>query len=125
MLNYSYIENHKFHSHFLTNFKILSLQKRINLSKEEENLARIIKNLSDPTKLKIYLLLNKVPEISVNDITEILGLNQSTISHALSDLKNLGIIDAKRCGQCICYFLKKSKSLTSWKKFLNKIIKYD
>lgn len=123
MFNRSYIELHKGHPHYISDSKMLSLQRMANFSDKEEEFIRVMRNLSDPTKLKIYFLLNKVKEISVNDIAQILNLNQSAISHALSDLKNLGIIDAKRCGQFICYFLKKSKDSLSWKKFLNKIVK--
>lgn len=123
MLNHSYSYKHKGHPHYISDSRILSLQRVASFSDEDEEFIRIIRNLSDPTKLKIYLLLNKVEEISVSDIAQIIGLNQSAISHALSDLRNLGIIDAKRCGQCICYFLKKSKHLKSWKNFLNRIIR--
>lgn len=106
MFNRSYIQGHKGHPHYLTDAKVLLLQKSVNFSLEEEAL-RIIRNLSDPTKLKIFLLLNKVEEIPVTDLTQILNLSQSAVSHALSDLKNLGLVEAKRCGQLICYSLTK------------------
>lgn len=124
MLNRSYIQGHKGHPHYLTDFKFLSLQKSINFSFKEVELIRIIRNLSDPTKLKIYLLLHKAEEIPVTDLTQILGLSQSAISHALSDLKNLGIVEYHRCGQLICYSLsngKKKKFLS----FFNRYFNYD
>lgn len=105
MFNRSYIHGHIKHPHYITDAKVLSLQRNVNLSKTEEQLIRVIRNLSDPTKLKIYLLLHKVKEISVTDLTLILGLTQSAVSHALSDLKNLGLVKARRCGQLICYSL--------------------
>lgn len=123
MLNRSYILSHKRHPHYLTDSKFLSLQRRIMLSAEEEEFLRIIRNLSDPTKLKIYLLLHKVEEISVTDLTLILNLSQSAISHALSDLKNLGVVDCHRCGKLICYFLKKDKKTNKFLGFLSKFNK--
>lgn len=121
MLNRSYIQQHKGHPHYLTDFKVLSLHQKVKLSVEEEELLRIIRNLSDPTKLKIYLLLHKVEEISVTDLTQILGLTQSGISHALADLKNLGLVESHRCGQLICYSLtngrKKNKFLSFFERF--------
>lgn len=125
MFNYSYMQLHKSHSHYMSGARLLSLQRILSIYSDMEESTRIIKNLSDPTKLKIYLLLHKVREISVTDISKILKLNQPAISHALSDLKNLRVIDARRCGQCICYFLKKRKHSNGWRKFLNRIIKYD
>lgn len=108
MLNRSYIQQHKGHPHYLTDSKILSLQTKTYLSKKKEELVRIIRNLSDPTKLKICLLLAKVKAIPVTDITQILGLSQSAVSHALTDLKNLGLVESYRCGQLICYSLNKA-----------------
>lgn len=120
MLNRSYIKGHEGHPHYVTDSKISSLQKTVSFSVEEEELVRIIRNLSDPTKLKIYLLLHKVEEISVTDLTQILGLSQSAISHALSDLKNLGLVECRRCGQLICYFLSNGKKKAKFLNFFDK-----
>lgn len=121
MLNRSYIQPHKGHPHYTTDSKILSLQKRLELSDEEEELLRIIRNLSDPTKLKIYLLLTKIKAIPVTDITQILGLSQSAVSHALADLKKLGLVESYRCGQLICYSLKLSKRKRKLLSFLERL----
>jgi len=121
MFNRSYIQGHEEHPHFISDSKLSLLQKNITFSLEDEKLVRIIRNLSDPTKLKIYLLLHKVEEISVTDLTQILELSQSAVSHALSDLKNLGLVESHRCGQLICYSLstgkKKSKFLSFFGRF--------
>lgn len=112
---------HKGHPHYLTDSKFISLQKKTKLSIEEEDLLRIIRNLSDPTKLKIYLLLTKVKAMPVTDITQILDISQSAVSHALSDLKNLGLVESYRCGQLICYSLsngkKKNRLLSFFERF--------
>ena len=109
MLKRSYISGHQEHPHYFSDSQIALLSKSVDFSLEEVEIMKIIKNLSDPTKLKIYLLLNKVEEIAVADLTNILGLTQSAVSHALSDLKNLGLVVARRCGHLICYSLTKSK----------------
>lgn len=123
MLNRSYIIGHETHPHFFSNSKIFSLQKKTKLSDQERELVIIIRQLSDPTKLKIYLLLCKVPEIPVTDISLILNLSQSATSHALSDLRNIGLIESHRCGQLICYSLKlqkkKNKLLGFFERFKN------
>ncbi|MBI2430884.1 MAG: winged helix-turn-helix transcriptional regulator [Candidatus Levybacteria bacterium] len=116
MYNRAYIQGHEGHLHYIANSNLLSLQKTISFSQDEEELVRVIRNLSDPTKLRIYLLLHKVEEISVTDLTQVLDLSQSAISHALSDLKNLGLVECHRCGQLICYSLSNGKKKN---KFLN------
>ena len=118
MINRSYIQEHKGHPHYLSASKFLSLQKGTLFSHKEDKLVRTIRNLSDPTKLKIYLLLHKVEEISVTDLSLALNISQSAISHALADLKNLGLVEPKRCGQLICYSLVPQKDI--FLKFLKK-----
>lgn len=108
MLNRSYIVRHKGHPHYIQDSKLLFLLRKANSQINEKNLE-VVKNLSDPTKLKIYLLLARVKEIPVSDIKQILGLSQSAISHALSDLRKIGLVEAHRCGQLICYSLKNNK----------------
>lgn len=120
MLNRSYIKIHEGHPHYLSDAKLLSLQKDVSFSTEEDELVRIIRNLSDPTKLKIYLLLHKVEEIAVTDLTHILNVSQSAISHALSDLKNLGLVECHRCGQLMCYSLMNSKKRNRFLSFFGK-----
>ncbi len=122
MLNRLYIQMHKDHPHYLTDSKFLSLQKKIKLSVEEEELLRIVRNLSDPTKLKIYLLLTKVKAMPVTDVTQVLGLSQSAVSHALADLKNLGLVESYRCGQLICYCLSNGKKKRRLLSFLERWI---
>lgn len=119
MLNRSYIKGHEGHPHYLSNSKFLSLKKNILLSGKDAELAKVIRNLSDPTKLKIYLLLNRVEEMSVTDLSIILKISQSAVSHALADLKSLGLIESRRCGQLICYAIT-SQQKDTFLKFIKK-----
>lgn len=118
MFNRSYINGHQNHPHYLTSQQILGLEKKVKISVQDERLVRIVKSLLDPTKLKIYLLLQLVKEISVSDLTYVLDLSQTTASHALADLKNLQLIDCHRCGKLVCYFVKKQKNNQKIAKFL-------
>ncbi|PIQ73043.1 hypothetical protein COV58_04635 [Candidatus Roizmanbacteria bacterium CG11_big_fil_rev_8_21_14_0_20_36_8] len=122
MFNRSYINGHKGHPHYIANSKIASLKKNVSFSSEEEDIVSVIRSLSDPTKLKIFIVLHKVDEIVVSDLAIILDLSQSAISHALADLKKLGLVKCQRCGQLTCYSLadttKKDKFLEFFTKFL-------
>lgn len=103
----SYIDGHQEHPHYISDNEFKKLKKSLKKTDKNNELIKILRNLSDPTKLYIYFLLHKVNEIPVTDISGILGVRQSTISHALADLKNLGLVDCGRCGQLICYRLKR------------------
>lgn len=107
MLNRSYNTGHEGHPHYVTDKDIDSLKKTLKDVGKNQDFILILKNLSDPTKLSIYLLLHKIDEIPVTDIGLILNLSQSAVSHALSDLKKLDLVECNRCGQLMCYSLKK------------------
>jgi SAM-dependent methyltransferase len=62
------------------------------------SMLKSIKLLSDPTRLRILMLLSLEP-LSVADLQEILGMGQSRISTQLSQLKNAGLAADERSGK--------------------------
>lgn len=77
-----------------------------NLPKDELlcDLADLFKLFGDTTRFKIlYCLLHA--ELCVCDISKILGMTQSAISHQLKVLKDSKLIKCRRCGKSICYSL--------------------
>ena len=60
---------------------------------------------SDKTRLKLLSAL-AISRMCVTDLAGILSLNQTTVSHQLRLLKNLGAVDYERNGKVITYFLK-------------------
>ncbi|WP_026692587.1 ArsR/SmtB family transcription factor [Peribacillus kribbensis] len=80
-------------------------QKKINQDIDEETLllvSQTFKALSDPTRIRILLLLFQ-GEHSVNQIAESLELLQSTVSHQLRFLKNLRLVKSRREGTHLFY----------------------
>lgn len=63
---------------------------------------------SDDTRLKIIILLMMKP-FCVGDITNLLNINQTTVSHQLKILKGLNIVDFDRQGKNIIYYIKNPK----------------
>ncbi|TYR79196.1 winged helix-turn-helix transcriptional regulator [Priestia megaterium] len=60
-----------------------------------EEASRILKAISDPTRMKIlYLLFQE--ECSVGHMAEVLGISQSAISHQLSHLRHLRLVKYRR-----------------------------
>ncbi len=57
---------------------------------------------SQETRIKIIILLS-VSELNVNDLTQYLRLNQSTVSHQLRILKDRKIVNSSRRGKEIYY----------------------
>ena len=59
--------------------------------------AHIAKALAHPSRLQILDLLQHA-ELNVNQLTEVIGCDQSTVSKHLSILKNVGLIKHRRTG---------------------------
>ncbi|MFA6524853.1 MAG: metalloregulator ArsR/SmtB family transcription factor [Patescibacteria group bacterium] len=62
--------------------------------------------LSDPTRIKILLLLKHYEEICVSDIAAVLGISISAVSHQLSMLERSRIVTKYKMGKCVCYMLE-------------------
>jgi len=67
--------------------------------------ARVIKAISHPTRLFIVEELDR-RERCVNELTEMIGADISTVSKHLSVLKNAGIVFDEKRGNTVCYHLK-------------------
>lgn len=70
-----------------------------------DKLALYFQNFSDQTRIKILSCLS-IMDMCVNDISRVLNINQTTISHQLKTLKDQDLIDYKREGKIIMYRLK-------------------
>lgn len=69
------------------------------------DMADFFSALSDSTRIKIVSALS-ITEMCVNDISSVLELNQTTVSHQLKNLKNIGVVKVKRQGKVSFYSLK-------------------
>ncbi len=68
-----------------------------------ENLSKIFKALSHPTRIRILRHLKKINECVCGEIVEIFPFSQSTISQHLKLLKNSGIVKGEINGPSTCY----------------------
>ncbi|KXA30977.1 transcriptional repressor SmtB family protein [Peptoniphilus harei] len=78
------------------------------------NLSQIFKTLSDPTRIKIIYALMNGP-LCVSDISELLGMSQSSISHQLALLRTQNLIKVKRRGRRAYYSLDDAHVLCIFK----------
>lgn len=68
------------------------------------DLAMFFDMLSDGTRLKILSALS-ISSMCVNDLSALLGLNQTTLSHQLGKLRASKIVDYRRQGKISFYFI--------------------
>lgn len=69
------------------------------------HLARTLKALADPIRLRIILLLQSEGELCVCDLMAVLGLPQSTVSRHLAYLRRSCWVDTRRQGVWMYYTL--------------------
>ncbi|MCJ7589701.1 MAG: metalloregulator ArsR/SmtB family transcription factor [Candidatus Aminicenantes bacterium] len=67
-----------------------------------KSLVATFKALSDPTRLRIVLLLMR-RDLCVCELTAVLGLEQSRVSHQLRILREAGLVKDVRDGRWIIY----------------------
>ncbi|ADM71848.1 ArsR/SmtB family transcription factor [Paenibacillus sp. SEL3] len=82
--------------------------ERIKSSLVEDSIAykmsELFKALGDPTRIKlIYALAQK--ELCVHDLTQVLNMGQSAVSHQLRYLRNLRIVKRRKEGKTVFYSL--------------------
>jgi DNA-binding transcriptional ArsR family regulator len=78
-----------------------------------EMVAFVLKTIGHPTRIGIIELLKYSERLSVNEICEGLGgLDQSLVSHHLSNMKLKGVLNSRREGRNIYYSLRLKEVLS-------------
>ncbi len=72
---------------------------------ELDEVIRIFKTLSDPSRVRILTTLSQQESLPVGEIAERLEMKISSVSHQLSTLKMLGFVKNHREGQHVYYSL--------------------
>ena len=68
------------------------------------NIADFYKAMSDSTRIKIINLLEK-NELCVCDISSILNMTKSAVSHQLKNLREMNLITSRKVGKEVWYTL--------------------
>jgi DNA-binding transcriptional ArsR family regulator len=79
--------------------------KETKLSKK----AKIFGLLGNEVRLKMMTVFLNVSHVCVCDLSDILQMNQSPISQHLRKLKDAGLLERKREGMTIFYFIPSDK----------------
>lgn len=71
-----------------------------------ETRAKVLKALAHPARLKLVDVLAEHDEVCVCELTEKIGMDMSTVSRHLTQLKNAGIVESDKRGQMVFYSLR-------------------
>ena len=84
--------------------KIALVRGQLVSDEMAERLAETFKVLSDPTRVKVVAALLQ-GELCVCEISEIIGMSQSAVSHQLRKLKDLRLVKRRKHSKMVYYSL--------------------
>jgi len=101
----------------LVSQKIINQEKKIfsKKTKSLKNTCNLYDIISDPTRLKIIILLKKHKEMCVSDLAEIISVSISAISHQLKLLESCNIVKSQKMGKIVCYSLAQKELKINFK----------
>lgn len=70
-------------------------------------MANFFSALSDSTRIKILSALS-ISKMCVSDLSALLDMNQTTVSHQLKNLRDIGVVEYTRQGKVVFYYIKDS-----------------
>ena len=77
-------------------------RKQMLKEKEYDELSMIIEMISDSTRLKIMSVLF-TRELCVSDLSALLEMSQSAVSHQLGSLKKTKLVTSRKAGKNVYY----------------------
>lgn len=85
-----------------TQVNVSNVKERLLNDRTAEEMADLFKALGDPTRIKIIHALSQC-ELCVHDLTVVLEMGQSNVSHQLRFLRNLRIVKRRKEGKTVYY----------------------
>lgn len=80
-------------------------KKTMALTPDLDDRAAILDVISQPTRLRLFYLLDQIGDVCVCDLGEILGVTQSSVSQHLAKFKAYGLVTVRRENQTLFYSL--------------------
>ncbi len=95
----------------------------VNLIRSENAaiLAELFRAFSDPSRLRIISSLVG-QELNVSAIAELIGLSESATSHHLRGLRQMNLVQARKEGRQVFYYLKDEHVKTLYKIGLDHVL---
>ncbi len=83
--------------------KVMHALDRLPDRAEIADVAEMFKLLGDPTRLKILYALVETGELCVCDLAAVVGVPETSVSHALRLLRIAGVVRARKDGRMAFY----------------------
>jgi DNA-binding transcriptional ArsR family regulator len=76
--------------------------------KKLERTAYVLKCVAHPVRISIIDLLEQEEQLTVSQLQEVLQIEQSLLSHHLTNMRDKGVVETRRQGKNVFYFLTDS-----------------
>jgi DNA-binding transcriptional ArsR family regulator len=80
-------------------------KKVMRLTPDLDERAAILDVVAQPTRLRLFYVLDQIHEVCVCDLGEVLGITPSAISQHLAKFKAYGLVTVRRDNQTLYYRL--------------------
>jgi DNA-binding transcriptional ArsR family regulator len=80
-------------------------KKTMEFTPDLDERAATLSVVAQPTRLRLFYVLDQIGEVCVCDLAEILGVTQSAVSQHLAKFKAYGIVSSRRDAQTLFYAL--------------------
>jgi DNA-binding transcriptional ArsR family regulator len=80
-------------------------KKTMAFTPDLDERAAVLDVIAQPTRLRLFFLLDQIGEVCVCDLGEILGITQSAVSQHLAKFKAYGVVSVRRENQTLFYRL--------------------
>ena len=80
-------------------------KKNMTFTPDLDERAAVLSVVAQPTRLRLFYLLDQIGEVCVCDLGEILGVSQSAVSQHLAKFKAYGLVTVRRENQTLFYRL--------------------
>ncbi len=99
---------------------ILKLKESMLSEDTYSDLSLLFKMFADPTRLRIFSALSN-STMKVEDLTEVLDMTQSTISHQLASLRKMNLVRTEKVGRNVFYSLSDDHVMQIFKQALEHV----
>lgn len=85
--------------------RVSAARRRMIPDDEAHRLTDLFRLLGDPTRVQILYALVEVGELCVCDLAAVVGVPETSVSHALRLLRTAGIVRNRKSGRMVYYSL--------------------
>lgn len=91
-----------------------TVKQVVKLNQDEKRSVAIMNALGDPTRFKIFKLMQSGQEMCVSEIADAIGVSVPAVSQHFRIFELTGMVERERYGQKICYKLRDGTVIQSF-----------